>query len=476
MERGGAALLGRAQQLVVRLHLVAREILVVEIGLQRLSPQQPPRQLHAGEQHAPVALLHQIIRLDDRCLERVGRLGAHVSFARGALLPGRHRHAGLTLELPLHALHVARRRERELQVGIGDIGLRAPEAIDVRRAHRQHALAQEHPLGDLSGEPHPAHHLVDGLDVLHACTEARRVVVAQVLAHARQRMLHRDAERGQQLRRADAGQLHQLRRVVGPGTQDHLAPRARLFEFAVAPAIAIADADCALALQHDLGGVRMRHDIEIRPPHRRFEERTRRTHAPAPLDRALGVGHAFLDDAVVIGVARDAERGGALDEGVAQGMPPIGVGYGQVAVAPAECFITLAEPPLHAAEIGKHVGITPAAVAHLRPGIEVHALAAVVDVAVDGARPAERLAARGRDAPAAGPFARLHLVEPVHARIRVGLDEAGRNMDERVPVARARFQHENGGIRVLAQPVGQHAARRSGADNHVVKRFHPRSL
>jgi hypothetical protein len=46
--------------------------------------------------------------------------------------------------------------------------------------------------------------LVDGLGVLHPRHEARRIVVAQILAHARQRVLYLDAERLQERRRADA--------------------------------------------------------------------------------------------------------------------------------------------------------------------------------------------------------------------------------------------------------------------------------
>src|SRR3546814_13444395 len=70
--------------------------------------------------------------------------------------------------------------------------------------------------------------------------------------------------------------------------------------------------------------------------------------------------------------------------------------------------------------------IAPAAVAALRPAVEIHALAAVVDVAVDRAGAAQRLAARRPDPPPAGPLARLNVVEPVHRRIDHGLHEVDR--------------------------------------------------
>ena len=70
----------------------------------------------------------------------------------------------------------------------------------------------------------PRAQFVDGLDVLDARDRARRVVILQALADARQRVTHLDAERLQQFRRADAGQLQHLRRVVGAaGQNDFLA-------------------------------------------------------------------------------------------------------------------------------------------------------------------------------------------------------------------------------------------------------------
>ena len=153
MEGGGAALLGGAQQLVVGLHARTWKVLVVVIGLERLRLEQPPGEPHGGQQHAPVRFQRQVVGLDDRCLERIGRSQAHEAAAFGALLPGRDGHAGLALQLALHALPVAGRRERELDIGVRHRRIRAPEAVDMRRTQRQHALAREQPLGDLGGEP-----------------------------------------------------------------------------------------------------------------------------------------------------------------------------------------------------------------------------------------------------------------------------------------------------------------------------------
>ncbi len=247
---------------------------------------------------------------------------------------------------------------------------------------------------------------------------------------------------------------------------------AHLLQLAMTPTIAVADADRAAAFQHDLGGVRMGDDVQVGAAHGRAQKRARGADAAAVLDGALGVGDAFLDGAVVVRVAGDAEGGGALDEGLAERVAPVDVGDREVAFAAAVGGVAIAEAALHALEVGEHIGVAPAAIAELRPGIEVHALAAIVDVAVDGAGAAERLAARRGDASAAGPLARLHPVEPVHARVVVGLDETGRNMDEGVPVAGAGLQHQHGRRAVLAQPVGEHAAGRTRPDDDVVEGLH----
>ena len=352
----------------------------------------------------------------------------------------------------------------------------APEAVDERGAEGEDAFARGGPAQDFAGEFQAAHALVDGLDVLDASGEARRVVVAQVLADTCERMADGNAVLLQQRRWTDAGELQQLRRIVGAAGEDHLAAGAHGHVLAAASADAVGDADGALALKQQFRDVGACAHRDVHALAGRMQERRGGADAAALVDGALGVGDAFLDGAVVVGVARDAEADGACDEGFAERMEPVDVGDGEGAVAAAEGRVRLAvaEPPLHALEVGEHVGVAPAAVAELRPGVEVHALAAIVDVAVDGAGAAERLAARGEDAPPAGPFARLHAVEPVHTPVVEGLDEAGRQVDEGMPVAGPGFEHKHGRGSVLAQAVGQHAAGRTGADDHVVEGFHPR--
>src|SRR5205823_6217266 len=75
--------------------------------------------------------------------------------------------------------------------------------------------------------------VVEG-DALRAHEPARagRVVVAQILADAGQRMTHFDAEITQPLGLPDAGQFQQLGRVDRAGADHHLARRTRLAQIA----------------------------------------------------------------------------------------------------------------------------------------------------------------------------------------------------------------------------------------------------
>jgi len=148
-------------------------------------------------------------------------------------------------------------------------------------------------------------------------------------------------------------------------------------------------------------------------------------------------------------------------EGFAERIAPVHGGDSQIAVAPAKNILALADAPLQPLEVRQHILITPAAIAELRPGVEILALAAIIDVTVDRRRTAERLAARRIDAAAAGPGPRLLLVGPVEASHVKRLDEARRQVDVGMPVAGAGFEHADAGARIFAQPVGEDATRRA---------------
>ena len=137
--------------------------------------------------------------------------------------------------------------------------------------------------------------------------------------------------------------------------------------------------------------MRMGPHLDIGAFPRRMQKRGRRADTQAILDGALGVGNALLDRAIVVGVARNAEAHRTGHERFAERIAPVHGGDGQIAVTAAKGVVALADAPFQPLEIGQHVLIAPAAIAELRPGVEILALAAIVDMAVDRGGTAERL-------------------------------------------------------------------------------------
>jgi hypothetical protein len=160
----------------------------------------------------------------------------------------------------------------------------------------------------------------------------------------------------------------------------------------------IAQADRTSALEQHRGGPRIGAYLEPASCLGRMKEHTCRRMPPAAMDRALKIADTLLAvAAVVIVAARDPHVDGAVDERLADRMNPVDVGNRQVAVAAMDAVVSDSDPPLGALVVGQHIDIAPAAIAALRPTVEVGALAAVVDHAVDRAGAAERPALRGGD-------------------------------------------------------------------------------
>ena len=87
-------------------------------------------------------------------------------------------------------------------------------------------------------------------------------MILQVGADAAQFMHHRHADRLQVVRRPDAGDLQQMRRVDRAAAQDDLLVGTRLDRLA---ALAERDADAALAFEQQFGGQRLGFDPQVRP-------------------------------------------------------------------------------------------------------------------------------------------------------------------------------------------------------------------
>ncbi len=297
-------------------------------------------------------------------------------------------------------------------------------------------------------------------------------MVLQALADAQQRVAHLDAKRSQQFRRSDARQLQELRRIIRAAGKNHFLVGAHFGGTAAPAALDIAHADRALAVEDNFGRMRKRPHMNIRPSHRGTQKRGRRADPQTVFNRALGVGHALLYRAVVIRVARNAERDRTGHERLAERILPVHGGDDKIAVAPAIGLIALADTALQPPEIRQHIRIAPATIAKLRPGIEILALAAVVDVTVDRGGAAQRLAAWRVDAAATGPGTRFLLVGPVDALHVKGFYKTRRQMDVGMPVAGAGFEQADAGTGIFAEPIGEHASGGARAHDHIVECIH----
>ena len=105
------------------------------------------------------------------------------------------------------------------------------------------------------------------------------------------------------------------------------------------------------------------------------------------------------------------------------------------------------------------------------PMVIVAGLAAHVDHAVDARAATQHLAAWIAQAAAVEPFTRVRLEAPVGARVADAIQIADGYVDPQVPVGAAGLDQQDLAGRVGAQPVGEQAARRSGAHDHIVENW-----
>ena len=270
-------------------------------------------------------------------------------------------------------------------------------------------------------------------------------MVLQVLADAGAVGDDRDAVFRQMRGGSDTRQHQQLGRVEGGGGEDHLAFRPDGFDAAAARDF---HADRAPLLDHDAAGEGA-DQIAIRSFQSRFQVGVRRRPTPAFPHGHVERSKAFLLLTVVVAGDRIARLAPGLDEGAGEGVAPAAAGHVK-GTAPAAPRGIAAVPPvvpvLQPLVVGQDVGIAPAVRAHLGPGVEVAGVAAHVDHAVDGGRPADHLAARGDKDPSAQVRLRLGLQAPVVAAHVHRIGQRARHLDEGARVGAAVLDHQNGVI------------------------------
>ena len=318
---------------------------------------------------------------------------------------------------------------------------------------------------DLRQHAREAGDLVHGRRAVHAMHHADHVMVDQVRADARQIVHHRNAERLQVRRRPDAGDLQDMRRVHRAARDDDLAVGAHLGEIAAA---AEGDADAALALEQELAALRLGLDPEVRPAPCLAQEGLRRRAAEAAAPRHLRIADARALLAVEVGIERKARLLGRFDEAVGERQDGAVVLDLERAALAAHLGVAALHVVLGLLEVGQHVVVAPAAIAHLRPAVEVGRRAAHIEHAVDRARAAHDPAARPFHAALAGALLGLGREVPVDQRISDQRAHAGRNVDHRMPVARTGLEQDHRRAR-FRQTRRDHAAGRAGAHHHIIR-------
>ena len=259
-----------------------------------------------------------------------------------------------------------------------------------------------------------------------------------------------------------------MRRPDRPGGQDNLPGRAHTFNLPPAREL---HADGTRAVEQNTAHQGAGNHFQVLPLHRRPQIAARRTGTAAaatgllhPADAVAGAGRQIID--VLTELQADLLPG--LDRGLAQ-LRLVRGARGEQRPALAVHGVGLALPVLRLLEDRLDIVPRPAAVAELAPMVEILRLATDIDQAIDRTGTAEHPPARKVDGATRRAGIRLGLVAPGQGRMFQQLHIAGGNMDQRIPVAPTGLDQQHAIVGVLGQPVGEHAARRAGADDDVIR-------
>ena len=212
--------------------------------------------------------------------------------------------------------------------------------------------------------------------------------------------------------------------------------------------------------------------VEVGALQRGFEVGVGGRPAAALPHRLLHGAEALLLAAVVVPGGLEAGLPAGLDEGVIERVLPPTAGDVERPVRPPPAHLAFVAR-LQAQKIGHHVGVGPAVGALIGPMVVVARMAAHVDHAVDGARPADDLAARAGQLPPAEMRLRLGPIAPVVTAHVHGNAERRRHLDQRARVGPAELHHQDRVVAVLREPRGHGRPGRARADDHEIRLHGP---
>ena len=290
-------------------------------------------------------------------------------------------------------------------------------------------------------------------------------MILQVAADARRVQHDVDAVVLQQVRGTDAGELQQLRRIIGSARHQDFAAGAYAAQLAALP---VFDGARAAAFKENALRQRVGLDAQIAAVLRRAQIGEGAAGAAAAARRSLEEARALLLRAIEIRIERNAGLAGGLHERFRQRvvMPPV---RHRQRAAGAVILVFAALLVLGLPEVRQHVLKAPAGIAALAPAVVILVLAAHIQQAVDRARAAEHFSARLKYLPAVQARFGLGLVHPVDGFFLEQLAVAERHMDPDVRVLGAGFQQQHRILAIGGEAVRQHAAGGAGADDHIIE-------
>jgi hypothetical protein len=217
-------------------------------------------------------------------------------------------------------------------------------------------------------------------------------MVLQVAPDLRRIMYHRDAVLVKMIRRPDARQHQQLRRVDRAAAEDHFTLCPDRFAHTLADDL---DALCPAALDDDPRRDRLRQQVEIAAPPPRLSES--HCHAGAAAVCDVGVDPAKTLDGISVEIVDDraSRLTGSCEERIADQQIDTRLLDRHRAVG-AMPLAGTAAVALGFLEVGQHLVERPSLAAALGPLLVFERVAAQVQHAVDAARPAEYAALKPR--------------------------------------------------------------------------------
>ncbi len=235
--------------------------------------------------------------------------------------------------------------------------------------------------------------------------------------------------------------------------------------------LAVFYADGPIAVEQHPMGQSMGLHGQVRPRHSGPQERIRCRRPPAVADGKVRLGNALGLGPVIIPALGKPGFLAGFGKQLIQRRFDVGRRGFQEPVA-VMMFIRTAPTALGFLEVGQNIFVAPAGQAHLPPLVVVHGVAARIDHRVDRGRAAEDFASWERYLPAIAMGLGLGLEIPAQLFALGHRPHGDGHMNPEIAVLAAGFQQQNLAAGVLAQPVGEHTARRTRTDHNVIKLRH----